>query len=145
MESKFAMLGIKNPVLKILWNKKTFVCKSKTLCSKSKELLLGIKKNPCLESKTLCLEFFKNPSQKSENLMILGALKSWILRRHIFFCPNPPLFTYIGGPKGETLHLSIESSILGSLHSFNFFLGWANQSGSLQKKESWTCEPPPTN
>jgi len=37
--------------------------------------------------------------------------------------------------KWEAL-LSIESSILGSLHSFNFFLWqWANQIGSLQKNE----------
>jgi hypothetical protein len=31
----------------------------------------------------------------------------------ICFAQNPPLFNYIGGPKGEALHLSIESSILG--------------------------------
>ncbi len=36
------------------------------------------------------------------------------------FSQSPPLLTYIGVPKGEVLHLSIESSILGSLHSFNF-------------------------
>jgi hypothetical protein len=38
--------------------------------------------------------------------------------------------------KGKAL-LSIDSSILGSLHSFNFFffLRWANQIGSLQKNE----------
>jgi len=35
---------------------------------------------------------------------------------------SPPLHTYIGEPKGEALYLSIESSILGYLHSFNFFL-----------------------
>jgi len=39
----------------------------------------------------------------------------------------PPLLTYIGGPKGEALHISIESSILGSLHSFNIVLQWAKQ------------------
>jgi hypothetical protein len=39
------------------------------------------------------------------------------------------------------LHLSIESSILGSLHNFNFFLQWANQIA----KKSWTCQAPPTN
>ncbi len=39
-------------------------------------------------------------------------------------------------PKGEALHLSIESSILGSLHSFNiFFSQWANQIGLLQKNK----------
>jgi hypothetical protein len=39
----------------------------------------------------------------------------------ICFAQSPPLLTYIGGPKGEALHISIESSILESLHSFNFF------------------------
>ncbi len=29
----------------------------------------------------------------------------------ICFAQSPPLFSYIGGPKGEALHLSIESSI----------------------------------
>jgi hypothetical protein len=38
----------------------------------------------------------------------------------ICFAQSPPLLTYRCGPKGEALHLSIESSILGSLHSFNF-------------------------
>ncbi len=38
-------------------------------------------------------------------------------------------------PKGEALHLSIESSILESLHSFNFFWCGANKIGSLQKKK----------
>jgi len=51
----------------------------------------------------------------------------------ICFAQNPPLLTYLGGPKGDTLHLSLESSILGSLHSFNCFLRWANQIGSLEK------------
>ncbi len=51
----------------------------------------------------------------------------------ICFAQSPPILTYIGGPKGEALHLSIESSILGSLHSFNSFLWWANQIDSLQK------------
>jgi hypothetical protein len=53
----------------------------------------------------------------------------------ICFAQSPPLLTYVGGPKGEALCLSIESSILGSIHSFNFFLRWANQIGSLQKKK----------
>jgi len=35
-------------------------------------------------------------------------------------------------PKGEALYLSIESSILGSLHSFNIFLG----NGFTAKKQS---------
>jgi hypothetical protein len=41
----------------------------------------------------------------------------------------PPLVTYTGAPKGE------ESFILGSLHSFNFFLQWANQIVSLRQKK----------
>jgi hypothetical protein len=48
----------------------------------------------------------------------------------ICFPQSPLLFTYIGAPNGEALHLSIESSILGGLHS----LWWANQIGSLQKE-----------
>ncbi len=57
------------------------------------------------------------------------------------FARSPPLLTYIGGPKGEALHLSVESSILGSLHSFNFFVclffggGLIFQIGSLHKKK----------
>jgi hypothetical protein len=39
------------------------------------------------------------------------------------------------GQRGEALHLSRESFILGSLHSFNFFLWWANQIGSLQNQK----------
>ncbi len=34
---------------------------------------------------------------------------------------SPPHLTYIGQPKGEELNLSIDSSILGNLHSFNIF------------------------
>ncbi len=62
----------------------------------------------------------------------------------ICFAQSPPLFTYIGGLKGEALHLSIESSILGSFHSFNFFLLWANQMVHFQKNNS-TCESPSNN
>jgi len=40
----------------------------------------------------------------------------------ICFAQSPPLLTYIGGLKGEALHLSKESSILGGLHRFNFLL-----------------------
>ncbi len=40
----------------------------------------------------------------------------------ICFAQSPPLLTYIGGPNGEALHLSIESSIFVNLHSFKFFL-----------------------
>jgi hypothetical protein len=45
----------------------------------------------------------------------------------ICFAQSPPLLTYIGGSKGEAFHLSIESLIFGSLHSFNFFFPSANQ------------------
>jgi hypothetical protein len=48
---------------------------------------------------------------------------------HVSF-DNP--IAYISGPKREALHLSIKSHILGNLHSFNFFVQWANQIGSLQ-------------
>jgi len=37
------------------------------------------------------------------------------------FAQSPPLLTYIGGPKGEALHLFIQSSILGSLHEVQLF------------------------
>jgi hypothetical protein len=40
----------------------------------------------------------------------------------ICFAQSPPLVMYVGGPKDEALHLSIEAFILGSLHSFNFVL-----------------------
>jgi hypothetical protein len=53
----------------------------------------------------------------------------------ICFAQSPPLLTYIGGPKGEALHLSIESSIMGSLHSSISYLPWANQIGSLPHKK----------
>ncbi len=59
----------------------------------------------------------------------------------ICFAQIPPLLTYIAGTKEEALHLSIESFILRNFHSFNFFLQWANQIDSLQKK-SCTCEAP---
>jgi len=63
----------------------------------------------------------------------------------ICFAQSPPLLTYLGGPKGEALCLSIESSILGSLHSFNFFFAMGQSNWLIAKKESWTCEAPPTN
>ncbi len=40
----------------------------------------------------------------------------------ICFAQSPPLLTYIGEPKGKASHLSIESFILSSLHSLNFYL-----------------------
>jgi hypothetical protein len=67
----------------------------------------------------------------------------------ICLAQSPPLLTYIGGPKGETLHLSIESSILGELRYFSicFAMGQSNWLIAPQKKngKSWTCEAPPTN
>ncbi len=54
----------------------------------------------------------------------------------ICFAQSPPLLTYIGEPKGEALHLSTESSIFVSFHSFNFFC--RGQSNSIKK--NWTCE-----
>jgi len=41
----------------------------------------------------------------------------------ICFAQSPPLLTYIGGAKGEALHLSIESSILGDSNVSTFFCG----------------------
>jgi len=43
----------------------------------------------------------------------------------ICLAQSPPLLIYIAGPKGEVLHLSIESSILGSLLVSSF--SWLNQ------------------
>jgi hypothetical protein len=52
----------------------------------------------------------------------------------ISFAQSPPVLTYITGPKGEALQLPKESSTLGSLHSFNLVLWWANQIGSQKKR-----------
>jgi hypothetical protein len=52
----------------------------------------------------------------------------------ICFAQSPLLLTYIGRPKGEALHLSIESSLLGSLHSFQFFFLVMGQSNWLIAK-----------
>ncbi len=46
----------------------------------------------------------------------------------IYFAQSPPLLTYVGGPKGEAVHLSMESSILGSLHGFQLFFFVMGQS-----------------
>jgi hypothetical protein len=40
---------------------------------------------------------------------------------HICFAQSPPLLTYIGGPKEEAIHLSIESSILGEPPYFQIY------------------------
>jgi hypothetical protein len=53
----------------------------------------------------------------------------------ICFAQSPPLLTYIAWPKEKSLHLSIESSILRSFRSVNFFLQWANQISSLLKNK----------
>ncbi len=61
------------------------------------------------------------------------------------FAQSPPLLTYVGGPKGEALHLFLESSILGSFHSFFFFFVMGQSNWLIANKKSWTCESPPTN
>jgi hypothetical protein len=69
----------------------------------------------------------------------------------ICFAQSPALLTYIGGPKGEALHLSIESSILGSLQFLNIFFflignkKLANLKKKKKKKKGRTCEASPTN
>ncbi len=60
----------------------------------------------------------------------------------ICFAQSPLLLTYINGPKGEALNLSIEYYIMGSLHSFNFFFFcngpiWTN----WQKNRKWWLSP----
>ncbi len=63
----------------------------------------------------------------------------------ICFAQSPPLLTYLAGPKGQVFPPPTESSILESIHSFNFFVWWADQNGLLQHRRSWTCEASPTN
>ncbi len=53
----------------------------------------------------------------------------------LWFAQSPPLLNSIGGPKGEALHLSMESSILGSLHSFNFFFVMGQSNWLIAKKK----------
>jgi hypothetical protein len=55
----------------------------------------------------------------------------------ICFAQSSPLLTYIGGPKGEALHLYIEFSILGSLHKLQPFVAIKLAHAD---KQSWTCE-----
>jgi hypothetical protein len=58
----------------------------------------------------------------------------------ICFAESPPLLTY--RMAGHSI-FPLKLLYLGSLHSFNvFFLLWANQIGSLQKKKSWPCDTP---
>jgi hypothetical protein len=59
---------------------------------------------------------------------------------HICFAESPPLLTY--RKAGHSI-FPLKLLYRGSLHSFNFFfLLWANQIGSLQKKKSWPCDTP---
>jgi hypothetical protein len=53
----------------------------------------------------------------------------------ICFAQSPPLLTYLGGPKGEAVHLSIKSSILGSLHGFNFFFAMGQSNWLIAKEK----------
>ncbi len=54
----------------------------------------------------------------------------------ICFAQSPSLLIYISGPKGDALHLSIESSILGRLHSFIFFgMGQSNWLVTKKKRK----------
>ncbi len=62
----------------------------------------------------------QNVPPQVPNVFPKGVPNSTSFNR-IHFAQSSPLLTYIGGPKGEALDLSIESFILGSLHSFNFF------------------------
>ncbi len=65
----------------------------------------------------LCSDMFLSSSHQVPNVFLIAPHFN-----PICFAQSPPLLTYIGGPKGEALHLSIESSILGGVHSFNFLL-----------------------
>jgi hypothetical protein len=84
---------------------------------------------------------FPSSSQWAPNLfprLPMCSQRVFSIARHfnpICFAQSLPLLTYLGGPKGEPLHLSIESSILRSLHSFDFFLQLVNQIGSFHKKK----------
>jgi len=63
----------------------------------------------------------------------------------ICFAQSPPFLTYIAGPKGQALHLYMESSILGSLHKFQPFAVMGQSNWLIAEKQSWTCEAPPTD
>jgi hypothetical protein len=52
----------------------------------------------------------------------------------ICFAQSPLIVTYIGGPNGEALYQSIESSILGSLNSFNFVFAMGQSNWLIAKK-----------
>ncbi len=53
----------------------------------------------------------------------------------VCFAQSPPLLTYLGGPKGEALHLSQNLLFWGAFIVSTFFLQWANQIGSLQQQK----------
>jgi hypothetical protein len=53
----------------------------------------------------------------------------------ICFAQSPLIVTYIGGPNGEALYHSIESSILGSLNSFNFVFAMGQSNWLIAKKK----------
>ncbi len=98
-----------------------------------------------LNMRPKCLDFF------SFKFCVAGGCFSFVLNMFPMCSPmvfpiaphfnplclahSPPLLTFIGGPKGEVLNLSIESSILGSLHSFIFFLQWAKSMAHYEKKK----------
>jgi hypothetical protein len=65
----------------------------------------------------------------------------------IHFAESPPLLTYICGPKGEALYLSIESFYFGgaSIVSTFFCDGPIKITHCKKKKKSCTCEAPPAN
>ncbi len=63
----------------------------------------------------------------------------------IRFAQSPPLLAYIGGPNREALHLSKESSILGSVHSFNFFCDGPIKLVHCKRKKVELVKPPQTN
>ncbi len=54
----------------------------------------------------------------------------------ICFAQRPRLLTYLGGPKGEVLHFSIESSISGGVSIIsNFFVMDQSKNNSFPKKK----------
>ncbi len=53
----------------------------------------------------------------------------------ICFSQSPPLLTYIGGPKGKALHLSVESSILGTSLVSTFFCNGPMKLAHCQEKK----------
>jgi hypothetical protein len=59
---------------------------------------------------------------RTDGQRMTGWTIRWIQGKLHFSSQRPLIYVMIGGPKGEALHLSAESSILGSLHSFNFFV-----------------------